>query len=68
MHLRSLADQMVHVSGSAFGVKRGETILTEYSYKYTLKGFKELVSDSFAVEEVWTDIDMNFSIQYLTVL
>ena len=68
MHLRSLADQMVHVSGSAFGVKRGETILTEYSYKYTLKGFKELVSDSFAVEEVWTDVDMNFSVQYLTVL
>lgn len=68
MHLKSLADQMVHVNGSVFGVKKDETILTEYSYKYTLKGFKELVSDSFAVEEVWTDIDMNFSIQYLTVL
>ncbi|MCC6712278.1 MAG: L-histidine N(alpha)-methyltransferase [Candidatus Dadabacteria bacterium] len=68
MHLRSLADQMVHVNGSVFGVKRGETILTEYSYKYTLKGFKELVSGSFAVEKVWTDVDMNFSVQYLTVL
>jgi uncharacterized SAM-dependent methyltransferase len=59
---------MVHVNGSVFGVKKDETILTEYSYKYTLKGFKELVSDSFAVEEVWTDVDMNFSVQYLTVL
>lgn len=68
MHLRSLADQRVRVNGSVFGVKKGETILTEYSYKYTLKGFKELVSDSFAVEEVWTDVDMNFSVQYLTVL
>ncbi|HML94752.1 MAG TPA: L-histidine N(alpha)-methyltransferase [Thermodesulfobacteriota bacterium] len=68
MHLKSLADQMVHVNGSVFGVKKGETILTEYSYKYTLKGFKELVSDSFAVEEVWTDVDMKFSVQYLTVL
>lgn len=68
MHLKSLADQRVHVNGSVFGVKKDETILTEYSYKYTLKGFKELVSDSFAVEEVWTDVDMNFSIQYLTVL
>ncbi len=68
MHLRSLTDQKVHVNGSLFGIKRGETILTEYSYKYTLKGFKELVSNSFAVEEVWTDVDMNFSVQYLTVL
>ncbi|NIS75703.1 MAG: L-histidine N(alpha)-methyltransferase, partial [Deltaproteobacteria bacterium] len=37
----------------------------EYSYKYTLEGFKNLVSDSFRVEEVWTDKENKFSIQYL---
>jgi dimethylhistidine N-methyltransferase len=35
MHLVSLEDQRVNVNGSLIRLKRDETILTEYSYKYT---------------------------------
>lgn len=65
MHLVSLADQIVRVDGTRYIFMKDETILTEYSYKYTLEGFKDLVSDSFSVEEVWTDKENKFSIHYL---
>lgn len=68
MHLASLADQMVRVNGSSFLFRKDETILTEYSYKYTLESFKEMVSGSYKVKRVWTDDDRKFSIQYLTAL
>jgi dimethylhistidine N-methyltransferase len=66
MHLESLADQTVTVAGRAIPFERGETILTEYSHKYTLEGFAEFARESgFEREHVWTDDDALFSIQYL---
>jgi uncharacterized SAM-dependent methyltransferase len=34
MHLESTTDQLVCVGGLSIALRRGETILTEYSYKY----------------------------------
>jgi len=68
MHLESLRNQEVRVNGTSFSFGKGETILTEYSYKYTTQAFEELVSDSYKVERIWTDKDNKFSIQYLTAV
>ncbi len=68
MHLLSLVDQKARVNGTAFRFRKDETILTEYSYKYTIEGFKELASDSYTVERVWTDKENKFSLQYLTAI
>lgn len=65
MHVVSKCDQLVHINGTRIPVDEGESILTEYSYKYTLEGFRSLVSDSYRVETVWTDKDNLFSVQYL---
>jgi dimethylhistidine N-methyltransferase len=68
MHLESAINQMVKVNGASFRFRKEETILTECSYKYTLDGFRSLVSDSYDVEKVWTDRDKKFSVQYLKVI
>ncbi|HXG31512.1 MAG TPA: L-histidine N(alpha)-methyltransferase [Thermodesulfobacteriota bacterium] len=67
MHLVSLEDQYVHIGDGGVFFEKGETILTEYSYKYTLEEFRELVSDAFRIERVWTDEKRRFSVQYLSV-
>jgi dimethylhistidine N-methyltransferase len=68
MHLVSLADQRAVVDGVEIAFEAGETICTEYSYKYSLDGFAELAGEAgFAVAEVWTDADDLFSVQYLVV-
>lgn len=65
MHLVSRQEQNVRLNGEAVKLSPGETIHTENSYKYSLKEFKKLVSDWFAVERVWTDEQDLFSLQYL---
>jgi dimethylhistidine N-methyltransferase len=68
MHLESLSDQSVRVDGATIPFRKGETIQTEYSYKYTLAEFERLgQAAGFAVEKVWTDERQFFSVQYLTV-
>lgn len=67
MHLESVTNQRVKVDGTSFRFRKDETILTEYSYKYTIEGFEALVSDHYTVERVWTDRDKKFSVQYLKV-
>jgi len=67
MHLESVINQRVKVDGTSFRIRKDETILTEYSYKYTLEGFEALVSAHYTVERVWTDRDKKFSVQYLKV-
>ena len=67
MHLTSLRNQYVHINNNEIFFKKGERILTEYSYKYTLEDFEQLVSDVFKVKHVWTDDDGKFSVQYLSV-
>lgn len=67
MHLESLQDQLVAVGRQRFSFRAGETILTEYSYKYTLGGFASLADQArFAVERVWTDDEDRFSVQLLS--
>jgi len=68
MHLESVINQRVNVDGASFRFRKDETILTEYSYKYTIEGFSELVSGSYTVEKVWTDRENIFSVQYLRVI
>ena len=67
MHLISQINQEVHLGGSTISFEMGESILTEYSYKYTLQSFAKLASDYFNVKKVWTDKNNLFSIQYLRV-
>jgi len=68
MHLLSAKEQVVQVDDVEFVFKKGETIHTENSYKYSLDEFEDLVSKEFLVQKVWTDEDEKFSVQYMTVL
>jgi dimethylhistidine N-methyltransferase len=65
MHLVSNTQQEVTIYGEQFHFEEGESIHTENSYKYSLEEFKELVSDWFSVEKVWTDENNYFSLQFL---
>ena len=67
MHLVSKEKQEVSINDSTISFEKDESILTEYSYKYTLESFAELVSDYFDVRKVWVDKNQLFSIQYLRV-
>jgi len=67
MHLESLSDQDVHVNGDIIRFRKEETILTEYSYKYSVDDFKNLISQSYNLEKVWTDEESKFGILYYTV-
>jgi len=68
MHLRSLREQKVRVNGSSITQLKDETILTEYSYKYSIEDFKQLISDSFNLEKIWTDRENKFGILYFEVI
>jgi dimethylhistidine N-methyltransferase len=66
MYLVSQCKQVVHINDQQIRFQRGERILTEYAYKYELDGFAEMASRAgFSVEQVWTDPQQNFSVQYL---
>jgi dimethylhistidine N-methyltransferase len=66
MHLVSKREQVAHVAGEQFTFRSGESILTEYSYKYHPGEFARLAAPYFTVEKVWTDVRALFSVQYLT--
>ena len=67
MHLVSEGDQIVQVpNGTAdtttFAFRRGESIVTEHSYKYTIESFSALVRRAgLRVERVWSDRDDLFN-------
>ena len=66
MHLVSRWAQDVEVGGERFSFEPGETIRTEYSYKYTLDAFAALAARAgFRVTDVWTDDRDWFSVQFL---
>ncbi|MBL4797887.1 MAG: L-histidine N(alpha)-methyltransferase [Oleispira sp.] len=74
MHLVSTMDQIVRISDSntADGesknitFKTGESIHTENSYKYSKKGFTDLVEGAgFEVRECWSDDKDYFAMFYL---
>ncbi len=66
MHLVSREAQTVSIGEEEIRFTRDESIHTESSYKYSLDDFAELArSASFEVEQVWTDPERLFSVQYL---
>ncbi|UCE84863.1 MAG: L-histidine N(alpha)-methyltransferase, partial [Deltaproteobacteria bacterium] len=69
MYLVSLADQTVELDGEPISFEKGEGIRTECSYKYDLEEFRDLVWEAgFRVDDVWTDPEARFSVQYLSVV
>jgi len=65
LRLVSSEEQDISVGDEEFTIEEDEAILTEYSHKYTLRGFAEMAHQAgFEVERVWTDADALFSVQY----
>ena len=68
MHLVSERSQAVTIDDRRFGFDEGETICTEYSYKYTLEAFTKLVHAAGGeIEKVWTDDKQYFAVAYVTI-
>jgi dimethylhistidine N-methyltransferase len=66
MHLVSRADQVVRIRGRAFAFRRGESIHTENSHKFSLEDFRDIAAQAgLSVERVWLDEKRLFSVQYL---
>jgi len=63
MHLVSTRDQDVSIAHRRFHFRRGETIHTENSYKYTVRQFQDLArAADWTPSRVWTDADSLFSV------
>ena len=66
MHLESTEAQTVIVDGQRFAFAEGETIHTENSYKYSLRGFTEVAATAgWHGLRRWTDDEDLFSIHLL---
>jgi uncharacterized SAM-dependent methyltransferase len=66
MHLESVKAQAVTINGREFRFRKGETIHTENSYKYSVREFQELGrAAGLAPVECWTDTERLFSVHYL---
>ena len=67
MHLFARRQQVVCIDGVKNRFEEGESILTEYSHKYTPESFRNLASEAgLDTANVWTDSDGLFSVRYLT--
>jgi len=65
LRLISGKNQVVTNGDERIEIDDGESILTEYSHKYTLEGFAKMAEHAgFEVRKVWTDPDELFSVQY----
>jgi dimethylhistidine N-methyltransferase len=65
IELVSDAAQVVHIGDVEIEFADGESIITEYSHKYTLNGFADMAAATgFEVRHVWTDPRQWFSVQY----
>jgi dimethylhistidine N-methyltransferase len=68
IYLVSQKAQAVRVAGVEFGLGEGESIHTEYSYKYSLDHFGRLTSQAgFTLARQWLDPRGYFAVQYLIV-
>jgi dimethylhistidine N-methyltransferase len=68
MHLVSTTPQTVTIGDQSFDFQEGESIHTEYSFKFTPEEFADMAADAgFRIDTVWTDANNLFSIQYATV-
>ncbi len=66
MYLISKYNQVIESNYFDFKLNRGEGILTEYSHKYKIESFGNMIRDIFNIEKVWTDEDKYFGILYLS--
>jgi len=65
MHLISEADQIVHFNEHKFDFRRGEKIITEYSYKYAPDEFAAFAAKAgFNFVRIWTDKAALFGVFY----
>ncbi|HEX3421134.1 MAG TPA: L-histidine N(alpha)-methyltransferase [Candidatus Udaeobacter sp.] len=65
MHLISETDQFVHLNEHNFHFRRGEKIITEFSYKYTPDEFATLAAKAgFKFVRLWTDDSRLFGVFY----
>ncbi|TMJ00241.1 MAG: L-histidine N(alpha)-methyltransferase [Alphaproteobacteria bacterium] len=66
MHLESLKDQSATVAGRTFDFRKGETIHTENSYKYTVESFRTLAEAAgWRPVATWTDEKDYFAVHAL---
>jgi dimethylhistidine N-methyltransferase len=66
MHLVSTRRQTVNVCKYSFEFEENESILTEYSHKYTVDSFTQMSSEvGLGVKNVWTDANDMFAVMYL---
>src|SRR5580658_4228876 len=63
MHLESPIDQVIAIAGKGFAFRRGETIHTESSRKYEIRGFSEFARHhGWHTQRLWTDASRQFAI------
>ena len=68
MHLVSVNGQTVQIDGGEISFLPGEPIITEYSYKYPVRGFTQLAGKAgFEVTQLWTDPNNWFAVMYLEI-
>lgn len=65
MYLVCNAEQNVRLNGTTITIQKNESILTEYSHKYTLENFNRIIEDYFEIDKIWTDDKKFFSLLYL---
>lgn len=68
MHLDSRRDQTISVCGRRISFRKGESIHTENSYKYSPEGFRELARDAgYEVKVIYSDDAGLFSLYLCAV-
>jgi L-histidine Nalpha-methyltransferase len=68
MHLLSLRNQQVKMGEHVFEFSKDQSILTEYSHKYTIENFENLAEKAeFERIKTWVDADNLFAVHYLKV-
>lgn len=68
MHLVSLKDQRVKIDEHEFHFAKDQSIVTEYSHKYTIERFQQMAGKAgFKCIKSWQDKDKLFSVFYLSV-
>lgn len=63
MHLESPIDQVIAIAGKGFAFRRGESIHTESSRKYEIRGFSEFARHhGWHTQRLWTDPHRQFAV------
>lgn len=69
MHLVSLQQQQVTIDEHVFHFAKGQSIVTEYSHKYTVESFQQLAAMAgFKCIKTWIDKDQLFSVFFLSAI